>query len=323
MNSEELKLKVKKIDKSCYRVFSKVVGLTKDHTTKNLYIIFRFAILASLVVFFLNLILRVEFIFGDNLKLGEFGDFLGGVLNPILTFLMFFGLIITIILQKNELSLARREFKRTADALNCQSLTSQQQVIETTFFNLLKIHGEIVESLKINQDLLACWIIQKNASGRAVFSAVVSLLYEEDDEEKTFENYCSFQDSENHLLGHYFRNIYQVLKFISESNLPLSQQHRYSRLLRAQLSADELALLFFNCICPSVDSGEFKSLVIKYKMLEHLRISKEDFMKDFCIAGRSFYTSKEKLLKYVKFESDKVVESAYGSNPVAKRELYT
>jgi hypothetical protein len=35
--------------------------------------------------------------------MGEWGDFFGGVLNPLLTFLTFMGLLITIILQQQEL----------------------------------------------------------------------------------------------------------------------------------------------------------------------------------------------------------------------------
>lgn len=323
MNIVALKKRAKLIDKKAYRLFSKVVGITKDKTTRNLYVIFRFALIASITVLLFNFILRIEFIFGGDLKLGEFGDFLGGVLNPILTFLMFIGLIITIVLQKTELALARIEFKRTADALNSQSLSSQQQVLETTFFNLLKIHSDIVESLKINQDSLSCWLTNKNATGRSVFTVVVSLLYVENKPEETFNNYCSFQKSENHLLGHYFRNVYQILKFIAESDLPEKQKKHYSRLLRAQLSADELALLYFNCLCPSVDDGEFKNLVIKFKMLERLNLGKEDFMTHFSISGQAVYTDKESLLSYIESDEGTITQSAFGSNPVAIRELYT
>lgn len=323
MNIVALKKKARTLDRKCYRLFSNVVGITKDRTTKNLYIIFRFALLASITVLLFNFILRIEFIFGEDLKLGEFGDFLGGVLNPILTFLMFLGLIITIVLQKTELALARKEFKRTADALNSQSLSSQQQVLETTFFNLLRIHSDTVESLKISPDTICCWLIDKSASGRSVFSVVVSLLYVEDKPDKTFSNYCDFQNTENHLLGHYFRSMYQVLKFISESDLPEQQQKHYSRLLRAQLSADELALLFFNCLCPSVDKGQFKKLVIKYKMLEHLNLGKEDFMEHFSISGQAVYTDKNRLLSYIQTKEGVEMQSAFGANPVAIKELYT
>lgn len=49
--------------------------------------------------------------------------------------------------------------------------------------------------------------------------------------------------------SHYFRNLYHILKFISES--PLigdSEKDRYSRFVRAQLSQVELVTLFYNSI---------------------------------------------------------------------------
>ncbi|MFI8749603.1 putative phage abortive infection protein [Vreelandella lionensis] len=65
--------------------------------------------------------------------------------------------------------------------------------------------------------------------------------------QKIRENYKFFQDSENHIVGHYFRGLYQILKFIDYSDLTKEEKESYSRILRAQLSTDELALLYFNC----------------------------------------------------------------------------
>jgi len=76
-------------------------------------------------------------------KVGIFGDFFGGVLNPILTFFTLFGLIVTIVIQRQELRLARSEYEKTADALGTQA-------IETTFFNILDLHHKIVDNLKFN-----------------------------------------------------------------------------------------------------------------------------------------------------------------------------
>ena len=44
---------------------------------------------------------------------GPFGDFLGGVLNPILAFCSFIALLYTIHIQQNELALTRLELKRS------------------------------------------------------------------------------------------------------------------------------------------------------------------------------------------------------------------
>lgn len=54
--------------------------------------------------------------------MGTLGDFLGGILKPIFTFLTLFGLIATTVTQKQELRLARSEYEKTADALSIQAV---------------------------------------------------------------------------------------------------------------------------------------------------------------------------------------------------------
>lgn len=76
-----------------------------------IYKLFVAAAVLTLIVLAADLILIKE------VKPGEFGDFFGGVLNPLLTFLTFMGLLITIVLQHTELRESREEFARSADAL--------------------------------------------------------------------------------------------------------------------------------------------------------------------------------------------------------------
>lgn len=53
-------------------------------------------------------------------KWAQFGDFLGGVLNPLYAFLAFLALLYTINIQRTELKQARAEFRRSADAAQQQ-----------------------------------------------------------------------------------------------------------------------------------------------------------------------------------------------------------
>lgn len=325
--SKKIKNKYSYYEKKVFRAFINLVGKTKDKTTKHLFYIFRFALFSSIFVLLLNLLLRLNFLGLSEWKLGEFGDFFGGVLNPILTFLMFLGLLITIVMQKTELALARREFSRTADALAEQSESGKQQILENTFFNMLKIHNENIDSLVFNNSVLCCAINTNNAdtSGRAVFGSIVSWIYEENHPEKSLENYSKFQDTENHIVGHYFRGLFQILKFINDSSCSDELKFKYARILRAQLSTNELSILFFNCICKSVDAGQFRILLIKFKMLEHMQLRKEPLLDYFTTSSSGGYTIKRQLMKYVCLEEHEdlnVESSAFGTNTVATRELY-
>ncbi|ACN17504.1 conserved hypothetical protein [Desulforapulum autotrophicum HRM2] len=60
---------------------------------------------------------------------GTFGDFVGGTLNPLFSFMALIAILITIVLQSKELEQTRIELARTAEANEKQSiyLASQQQ----------------------------------------------------------------------------------------------------------------------------------------------------------------------------------------------------
>jgi uncharacterized membrane protein len=85
---------------------------------------------------------------------GTFGDYIGGTLNPILSFLSLIALLATIVLQSKELKLSRKELKRSASAqedtkaiLRKQSETLERQQFESTFFSMLDQHNKVLESL--------------------------------------------------------------------------------------------------------------------------------------------------------------------------------
>jgi len=322
VNKQSFLKRITELDSFLYLKFKGVVVGSDGDTTKSLYRIFLFALVTTVAVFLLNVALRLP---ETQWRLGDFGDFFGGVLNPILTFLMFIGLIITIVIQKTELSLARNEFERTANALQAQSESSKKQVIESTFFNLLNIHNQTLESLRFDSESLRCVLDSDNKKtvGRAVFSSILSWMHDQEGLQKARDCYDYFQTTENHIVGHYFRGLYQILKFVDECGLSDEDKNNYSRLLRAQLSTDELGLIVFNCISPNVDSGQFRALLIKYRMLEHLRLEKQEYGPCYIVSSCTVYAEKEDLLKYIQFDQEgSVVCSAFGSNPVAVKELY-
>lgn len=280
---------------------------------KVLFKVLSFALLSAGLLLVINLVLIT---FTD--RGGVFGDFLGGVLNPILTFFTLFGLIATIVIQRQELRLARHEYEKTADALSTQA-------IETTFFNILDLHHKIVDNLKVDLEELSyrseaekalkgisASIInsqlgvslsskKSTVEGRAVFEEILAFLsIEAKTPEEALQRYINIQKNHNHVLGHYFRNLYQALKIIDGyevNKLSREEKRKYSSILRAQLSTKELALLFVNCLEGVSDSGQFKNLLVEFQMLEHLPVQKRN--NGYSLAGsRIAVASEDMLLQY-------------------------
>jgi hydroxymethylpyrimidine pyrophosphatase-like HAD family hydrolase len=82
--------------------------------------------------------------------------------------------------------------------------------------------------------------------------------------EDAFHNFFLRYQSD---LGHYWRNLDNILEFIDKKNP--EAEFFYSNLLRAQLSSHELLLLFYNCLSHYGDK-KFKPLIEKYYFLQNL-----------------------------------------------------
>ena len=78
-------------------------------------------------------------------------------------------------------------------------------------------------------------------------------------------------------LGHYFRQLYHIIKFVDESEI--EDKRRYTDFLQAQMDNDELVLLAYNGI--SEQGEDFKPLIERYSLLENLA-AKSFFNEEHC-----------------------------------------
>lgn len=241
----------------------------------------------------------------ENSDWGTFGDFLGGTLNPIFGFLSLIALLLTIALQSKELESTRIELERSASAqekteaaLNKQSDTQQKQQFENTFFSLLDQHNKALEKISTPTGKYADGLSDLNIVRLSVFSEKNSNLQGAKDSLEKHNGIC----------GHYFRVLYQVLKFIA-TNVPegnigseFSQdiiancelapsEKMYSNIVRSFLSYDATQLLAINCYCANNSDTywNFKLLIERYSFLEHMPFKIEDNDHLLLISTREFY----------------------------------
>ncbi|MEZ5934180.1 MAG: putative phage abortive infection protein [Alphaproteobacteria bacterium] len=204
--------------------------------------------------------------------LGPWGDFFAGSLNPLLTFLTFIGVLITLILQRMELSLTRDEIERSADALEEQSQTLKSQVFESTFFEMLSLHNSIVNSIDLfNKET------QQTTSGRDCFRVFYRRLtkFYRDNKEKGYPkhniedilrlSYSQFWKENQLDLGHYFRFLYNFMMMIDNSRY---SQSYHMNLLISQLSDQELLILYYNIASNNMEC--FGKYVEKYAVFSNM-----------------------------------------------------
>jgi len=210
---------------------------------------------------------------------GVAGDQFGAI-NALFSGLAFAGLITTLLLQRKELEMQREELKLTREEhkgakkqLENQNESLSKQNFERTFFDMLRLHHTIVDGLRFGKT-------ENQREGRVVFNILCNnftSIYTRNTSNKNLNidilksSYNTFFESNGWQIGHYFRNLYRIVKYIDEQKI--SNKDFYIGILRAQLSSNELFLLFYN---GASDLGEkkFKPLIEKYSLLENITLTK-------------------------------------------------
>lgn len=279
-------------NRKLYRIFRGLVGQSNDAASKNIFLLFRNAVLLVFCVLLLGFVIQIFDFFSHDAKtanqyslsstFGTLGDFVGGVLNPILTFITFIGLLITIVIQKKELALTRDELATSSKALSLQAKTQEQQRFESTFFSLLDQHNKVLSEL--------CMPRSHWSSGGSDFDHVYSACFAPSIH--TIGQAKLALKGKNEFVGHYFRILYQILKLVSRkhdldtaidpsacwmvSNIKITEQEKfYSNLVRSFLSYEVTQLLAINCYADSMDDPyvNYRKLIERYSFLEHMPFS--------------------------------------------------
>jgi hypothetical protein len=247
--------------------------------------------------------------------MGQIGDFFGGVLNPLLSFMALIAVLFTIKMQSEELKEAKEETRIANRIQDKQTAVFERQNFESVLFRLLDVHGRLAERMRVRKKF------EEGDVFKVVVDNVLDLINENDPvvqntyipeldswakqrEElkrrdadglrRLVQAVGEVIDSDYKiLLSQYFRNMYQILKLIDNFKLEVHeegaekgkkskrqlrmeyfQRRQYCNILRAQVSDDELKVLYFNCLMPT--GYGLKYYVEKYSLLKHM--DKSDFL---------------------------------------------
>jgi hypothetical protein len=233
--------------------------LTTDRDESNNKVIVVFITLLLLALVFGIWLLYTDWILSERFpektdanyysQRGQYGDMFGAI-NALFTGLAFAGLIITIILQSQELKLQRKELGQTRAEFKQQNNTLILQRFENTFFNLISLHHQIVGAIDFTYYSEKRMLDQLSA--RTAFSMVTAgpefqplspelenitiigrdvfkYLYEAKGELKDkLKNVSRPEDVITIYLPafmkiqtdfkHYFRNLYRIFKLVDETD---------------------------------------------------------------------------------------------------------
>jgi hypothetical protein len=193
-------------------------------------------------------------------KAAEFGDSFG-VLTSTFSGLAFAGVVWTLLSQREELKVTRDELKK--------------QRFDNSFFQMLGLHNDILGSIDlVNRETAVvskgrdCFITFRARLLRAYEAPTLNFLEDISEEDRLKSAYKKFWKEGNNELGHYFRFLFNLYRFIDESTNV--DKKFYSNLVRSQLSDQELFLLFYNCLTPH--GQKFMTYAIQYELFDNLKI---------------------------------------------------
>lgn len=275
-------------------------------------------------------------------ELGTFGDFIGGIANPIFGFLSFITLLYTIMLQSKELELTRQELEKTKEELRrsaqAQELSSkvlQQQQFDSIFFSLIEQINKSTDTyIKQNYDAsgknnfiesirnheqnkfdITKWQLCKGSNDiRGVFELLINK------ERKALLTFTQLSVL-----------IYQALKLIKNSSI--NNKKFYTNILRSSINQDILFILAINCCRKDIDMSKYKKLLEDYAFFEHMpfKLSSEDSYSmilafllldyDASAFGKSEYKKELEVYIESEIEEDKRVTQSEGYYEVLSYEF--
>jgi hypothetical protein len=179
-----------------------------------------------------------------NSSPNEIGDTLAGFAGT----LAFVWIIVTVAIQSKELSQQRKQIKKQTREFKDTNAALAAQRFDQAFFGILSTYNQILSDIDLDRGTNV-------TKGRDCFTAFskrlrnsfnsLDLSVGPIDPENVKQAYDKFWNENQSNLGHYFRFLYNAFRFIDQSS---NKEDYHGRLLRSQLSDQELLLLFYNCL---------------------------------------------------------------------------
>lgn len=226
---------------------------------------------------------------------GQLGDFAGGFLNPLLSFLALMAVLRTMSLQRAEMMAAQRETKIATQEQRQQTAVYSKQMFESTLFGMLDAQAKILRDVSCSgpenetyegRRAIEMMVQRFKSTDTYTASALYPELVSAELIQRQIDSFCVAWKS---TVGHYFRNLYSILKMIDSTQEFTPENKRrsfiisrriytdyvrrrgYTNIVRAQLSEAEMALLQINCL--GSYGEDLKFYVELYSMLKPLERS--------------------------------------------------
>lgn len=189
---------------------------------------------------------------------GTFGDMFGAV-NALFSGLAFATLIYTVLQQRAELRATREEMRQQSKEWVKQNAVLTQQAFDGSFFQMLKMLEDAAQSVFVKHDRFMAKGHWETPEGAAAFQLILqefielreisraSTFYEDATELQIMRDTIT-SSMEKYGVGffRYLDALTNIAEFVVRSGP--SKTKLYARLMRSQMSHDQLRFVFYVCV---------------------------------------------------------------------------
>ena len=235
----------------------------------------------------------------DIAKRGAYGDTYGPV-NALFTGLAFVVLIGTIVAQMIELGLQRKELRDTREELRgqreqleAQSETLQLQRFENTFFELQRVHIDIVSGIEFQRHIIEVAtslqriLVQRfghkfGIGGPELLSNLSQAQQDSGSSKADFVQELLDKALAGDLkVKRCMRQLFHLIGFVDETEV--ANRERYVSFIEAQLNPEAIVAILYSGL--TAYGEEYKSLIEKYGLLESLPERPSSDFEGWCREG--------------------------------------
>lgn len=241
-------------------------------------------------------------------KIGQFGDFIGGIIGSLFSLAGVILFYVALKEQRKDININQQNLKLQISALNQQVVefkaqktelietrkvyveqtillreqtnlyklqnkelkeqtsTAKLQQFDSSFFSYLNVLIELKNTLDLKTHI-------KNYFGQ-IYSEISIINLKDKTLIESFKiiqaKYLEIFHLHINELSHYFKTLYRIIVLIDSSSIEEERKHQYFKLLRSQLSNQELLVLYYNY--HSHLGIKVRPYIIKYDLLKHIRI---------------------------------------------------
>lgn len=204
----------------------------------------------------------------DQGEWGEMGDFLGGVINPMIG-------IATVGLLAWSMTIQREELRASVAELKDSNRYASRIGFEQALFSWLQNYHEQVRAIRL-RDHQGREALDNLFQNRLTLHGVLPYGEQMSDIEgpsigfvsDAVKAYLDAYDEMRSSLDAPFRTLYRLFRWVDETSLSNIEKWHYCALIRAQLSHAEMAVLYYNGITHL--GAKFAMLANKYALFDNL-----------------------------------------------------